>query len=58
MLQMGGPWYMTSPTLDNSRATMRGNVVWEGRFVVDMWGLTVLILAAGMTVGFAVVEMF
>jgi hypothetical protein len=58
MLQMGGPWYMTYPTLNNSMVTTGDNVVLEEIFTVDVWRLVLLILVASVMVGFAIVEMF
>jgi hypothetical protein len=57
MLQMGGPWYMTYPALDNSRVTTGDNVVLEESFTVDVWRVVLSMPFASM-VGFAIAEMW
>jgi hypothetical protein len=57
MLLMGGPWYTTYPTVNNSMATEDDNVIWEEKFVLDMWRFMLSMLAALMLTGFAAMEM-
>ena len=33
-------------------------MVWEERFVLDVWRLALLMLVIGMMIGFAITEMF
>jgi hypothetical protein len=57
MLLMGGPWYTTYPTVDNSMEAVGDNVVWEEKFVLDMWRFMLAMLVALIIVRFTTMEM-